>query len=229
MIDELYINNTRVYWLDAKASYGSLTIEQREASLHAQAIKYQQYFGPGAFVFKRGACEQLSDACGALVLDGRPLALQRTLSYIKQPCVQQLPLSKLSAVVVPRKPRRKEKIGSLIKKMSPTDAFQHDVSVGLRKSQGVTSGSNRLDATIKVQPVLRSNAAQRQAAHVVAEAVEASRVKLRQELYVAWKIKAADDLKIALQAAEIRIEDGNVVNDYVASTQLYHNLSTHNY
>ena len=73
----------------------------------------------------------------------------------------------------------------------------------ISRAQNDWAQNGRLDATIKIQAVVRGNAARRSAAHVAIEAVEASPATLRQELYIAWKIKAANDLKVALHVAEI--------------------------
>ena len=79
LLDEVYIDGARVHWIDAKSFYGSLVVEQHEGKLLQQAAKYEQRFGPGAFVFKSGACKQLDSVCGALVLDGRWFTLRKVL------------------------------------------------------------------------------------------------------------------------------------------------------
>lgn len=80
VLDDLYINNHSIHWLEIKSSFASGLKENRyiqRKTLFNQVERYRQQFGSGAVVLKNG----FSDAIkleNTLLLDGGPL-LERKL------------------------------------------------------------------------------------------------------------------------------------------------------
>jgi hypothetical protein len=54
----IYINNKKIYWIDAKSSYG-LSLPYVYPKLKKQATKYNNIWGNGAFVFGKGVSNKL--------------------------------------------------------------------------------------------------------------------------------------------------------------------------
>jgi exonuclease 3'-5' domain-containing protein 1 len=71
------INGVTVNWIDAKLMYASHTFLKKrfmpEGHLAATAAKYNTAFGPGAFVFGNGFCQELAELVPAMLLDSGPL------------------------------------------------------------------------------------------------------------------------------------------------------------
>ena len=75
------INGATVAWIDAKLIYASHTFLKKrfmsEGRLAATAAKYNTAFGPGAFVFGNGFCQELAELVPALLLDSGPLDMAK--------------------------------------------------------------------------------------------------------------------------------------------------------
>jgi len=70
ILDEFYINDQRINWIDAKAFYGANT-EQIVKTFRRQMSKYIDYWGEGAVIFLEGCNEVLKlDKCTTLSAQG---------------------------------------------------------------------------------------------------------------------------------------------------------------
>lgn len=80
------INGVLVSWLDAKQYYASAILAHKEAipngKLKNQALRYNEKYGLGAFVFARGFCAEPSFVVeNALLLDATPLDMCAIEAY----------------------------------------------------------------------------------------------------------------------------------------------------
>ena len=61
LMDDLYINNRLVRWIDSKNYYGSTASRRFMQSAEKQSSKYEEaFFGPGAIIYRLGFSSELS-------------------------------------------------------------------------------------------------------------------------------------------------------------------------
>jgi hypothetical protein len=73
ILDELYINNKRISWLDSKNYYGSTTSSFKR-KLEKQIIKYSDSIGYGCVIFKLGMNKNIVENFKTtLFIDSGPL------------------------------------------------------------------------------------------------------------------------------------------------------------